>query len=180
MGFYEKQIPMKKFLVLLLCIALCASMIACGKNSDSDALKAFNENVVIDEVPLSDEEKELIELIGSDITVVSDEDYISAISELTHHPAEYAGYVFQIEGVLSYEGDQITLYRTLVHGEQTQILGMPVNYLVKDFEDNSWVRLTAIISDVDGVTALDVIAAEGLAEVGSAALAWDGNDTHQH
>lgn len=173
---------MKKFVLLLLCVAICASMVACGGGNDQPA--ATETNVIGKEIPLTDEEKEIIELMGDDVLPVSDDEYISVISEIIHHTSQYVGRVYQVEGILTVDGENVTLHRNLVHGKETAVLGLPVRYLTKEIESGSWVRLTAIVAEaeVNGqmMSVLDVVAIEGLAKVGMADMEWDGNSTHQH
>lgn len=175
---------MKKCILFLLCVVLCVSMVACGGNDAPAAPAATEAQIVSEAVPLTDEEKEIIKLMGADVVPVSDEEYISVISEMTYHTADYVGKVYQVDGILTVEGENVTLSRNLVHGDETVVLGLPVRYLTKEIVSGSWVRLTAIVAEAEingqAMTVLDTVAVEGLAEVGNANLEWDGNSTHQH
>lgn len=171
---------MKKILLLLLCVVIGVSLIACGNSEPA----ATETNAVSKAIPLTDEEKELIELMGADVVPVSDDEYISVISEMIYHTSEYVGRVYQVDGILTIDGENVTLSRNLVSSNKTASLGLPVRYLTKEIESGSWVRLTGIVAEaeVNGqmMSVLDVVAIEGLAEVGKADLDWDGNSTHQH
>ena len=171
---------MKKLTLFLICAAMCFALVACG----GSAPESTEANAVFEAVPLTEEEAELIELMGEDIVSVSDEDYIGTVSEIIYHTDAFAGQVVQVEGLLRIEGDTLTLYRNLVHGDQVQELGLPLRYLEKEVPTGAWVRVTAIVSaaEVDGqkISVLDIAAIEGLAEVGQSDLEWDGGDTHQH
>ncbi len=169
----------KKFVCALICLALCMPFAACAEKQTEEPTKAVAEAVA-----LTEEEQGILEAIGSDIHVVSDEDYIKTVTEMMYHTADYSGQVYQLEGYLSVEEDSIQLYRTLVSEDETMTLGLPLRYLEKDIVDGSWVRLTAIVAqDESGdqpIVVLDVVAIESLAEAGEAELAWDGAEIHQH
>lgn len=156
-------------------------MAACGGSETTDATSAAVE---YEAVPLTEEEQELIELMGEDVNVVADADYINTISEIMYHGTEFNGLVFQVEGVLNVEGESVSLYRNLVNGKEIQTLGLPLRYLTKELQDGIWVKVTGIVAEaeVDGqmMSVLDIVAIEGFAEAGQMDLEWDGNSTHQH
>ena len=159
---------------------MCFALVACGGSEPAGT----EANAVFDAVPLTEEEAALIEMMGEDIVSVSDEDYIGAVSEIIYHTDAFAGQVVQLEGLLRIDGESMTLYRNLVHGDQVQELGLPLRYLEKEVPTGAWVRVTGIVSaaEVDGqvISVLDIAAIEGLAEVGQFDLEWDGGSTHQH
>ncbi len=171
----------KKIICAVICLALCMPVTACaGKwTNASEPTSASAETVA-----LTDEEKGILEAIGSDIHVVSDEDYIKTIAEMMYHTADYAGQVYQLEGVLSVKEDSVQIYRTLASEDETMTLGLPLRYLEKDIADGSWVRVTAIVAQDETAgqptAILDIVAIESLAEAGEAELAWDGEEIHQH
>lgn len=173
---------MKRFFYALLCVLLCLSLASCGKTATADA--AEGQQPTYEAVPLTEEEQEILELMGSDILMVAEEDYISTMAELIYHTASFTGQVFQIEGVFSSDGENMTVSRTLVNGEQTLVLGLPLRYLNKELVSGSWVRITGIVAEgeVDGrsATVLDVVAAEGLEDIGQENLPWDGSPIHHH
>lgn len=169
----------KKFVCAVICLALCMPFAACA-----DEAASGSTNVGTEAVALTEEEQGILEAIGSDIHVVPDEDYIKTVAEIMYHTAEYAGQVFQLEGVLCVEEDGIQLYRTLVSENETMTLGLPMRYLEKEIADGSWVRVTAIVDQDEtaeqSTAILDIVAIESLAEAGEAELAWDGAEIHQH
>ncbi len=169
----------KKVVCALICLALCMPIAACAEQQTEEPTKVVSEAVA-----LTEEEQGILKAIGSDIHVVSDEDYIKTVAEMMYHTADYAGQVYQLEGILSVKEDNIQLCRTLVSEDETMTLGLPLRYLEKDIADGSWVRVTAIVAQDDSgeepVTVLDVVAIESLAEAGQAELAWDGLEIHQH
>lgn len=171
----------KKVVCAVLCLALCMPIAACAEKWTKASEPT---NAAAETVALTDEEKGILEAIGSDIHVVSDEDYIKTVAEMMYHTADYAGQVYQLEGILSVKEDSIQLYRTLVSEDETMTLGLPMRYLEKDIADGSWVRVTAIAAQDDSgeepIAVLDVVAIESLAEAGQAELAWDGSEIHQH
>jgi len=167
-----------KFFTILLCIVLCINLAGCG------GAPADEPTVSFDSVPLTAEEQEIIEIMGDDINVISDEDYIHMVSELIYHGASLSGQVFQLEGTLAIDGESMVLYRNLVHGSETATLGIPLRYLEKEIQSGAWVKVVGIVSvaEVDGqqMTVLDIAAIEGLAMPGKMDLEWDGGNTHQH
>lgn len=174
---------MKRILSILLCAALCLSLAACGGNGDAPS-SAAGDAAVYDPVPLTEEEEGILEAMGSDVQGISDEDYIATVGELLYHTADYAGQVFQLEGVLFADGETASVYRTLENGDQTQTLGLPLRYLEKEIASGAWVRVTGIVAqgEVDGASAtvLDVVAIEALSAYGQDTLPWDGASVHQH
>ncbi len=169
----------KKVVCAVICLALCMPIAACAEKQTEETTKAASEAVA-----LTEEEQGILEAIGSDIHVVSDEDYIKTVAEMMYHTAEYAGQVYQLEGILSVKEDSIQLCRTLVSEDETMTLGLPMRYLEKEIADGSWVRVTAIVAQDDSgeepVAVLDVVAIESLTEAGQAEMAWDGSEIHQH
>lgn len=180
----------KKVFCALTCLALCLSMAACVQDTpnpsgtgapSTEGTSAPSTNPV---VPLTQEEQSILEAMGSDINVVSDDKYIETVAELMNHTSDYEGKVYQLEGCLSAHDEHAQVYRTLVNGSQTMTLGLPLRYLEKDIADGSWIRVTAIVAqgEVDGksTTVLDVVAIEAPEKVGQVELPWDGGDIHSH
>jgi len=181
---------MKKIVCAAISLALCLSFAACGSEKPdastaaSGAAATSGSEAAYEAVALTQEEQSILDAMGSDVHVVSDEAYIETVAEMMYHTSEYAGQVYQLEGVLSIDGDSVQLYRTLVNGSETKTLGLPLRYLEKDIANGSWVRVTAIVAqdETEGQssTVLDIAAIESLAEVGQAELTWDGSDIHRH
>ena len=173
---------LKRIFCACLCILLCLSAAGCCNRVTAEA--ADGKHPAYEAVPLTDEEKEILELMGSDVNVIAEEDYISMVAELIYHTDSFIGQVFQLEGVFTSDEEGMTVSRNLVNGEQTLVLGLPLQYLHKELVSGSWIRVTGIVSDVevDGqcTTVLDVVAVEALEAFGNDSLPWDGSPIHHH
>lgn len=135
-------------------------------------------------VPLTDEEKDILEQMGEDIIVVTEDDYAEVVEELQYHTGEFNGKVYQLEGLYTAEADGVPyVSRTLINDGEKTVCGLPIAYLEKEIETDSWVRVTGIVNegevDKETVNVLEVVAIEVLAERGNAELEWDGA-AHQH
>lgn len=175
----------KKFICILMSVVCCLSVIACSRNESTEVSgTAQIEQIVYDSIPLTDDEQLIIDAMGADVQVVKDEDYINVVSEIIHHTHEYEGKVYQIEGIISVDGENALVYRTLVNGKETMIHGLPLRYLNKDIVNGSWVRVTGIVAETEidesNNAALDIVAIEATAEYGQHQLEWDGSDVHKH
>lgn len=154
--------------LLVLAIAGCSS-----ENSNS--------------IPLTDDESEVLEAMGDDVNVITDDDYSGIVIELQAHPGNFSGQVYQLEGVYttgSVNGmDTPFVYRTLIHDGEETTCGLPLKYLEKEIPDGAWIRVTAIIGTEDyggeTCTVMEVVAVEALAKAGQSQLEWDGVG-HQH
>lgn len=167
----------KKFLSAFLCIVLSILLTACG-NKASEEFKT--EKVDYDAVTLTEEENGILNAMGADVNVITDDTYVSTVSELVYHTETYAGSVYQMEGVISIDGENVSVYRTLVHGDETMQLGLPLRYMEKDIVDGAWVRVTGVVAEGDSGTVLDVVAIEAPTQYGQTEFEWDGEDIHQH
>ena len=165
-----------------LCLVGCTAR---GNNGDTSA--GGSKTAAGTAIPLTEEETDILEAMGEDVQTISDADYASTVFELQAHVGEFAGQVFQLEGVYSADGlddsDAPFVYRTLVHDGSETKLGLPLRYLEKELTDGSWIRVTAIIGTEDyngeSRTVLEVVAVEAPAEAGQTQLDWDGVG-HQH
>ncbi len=168
----------KKVICAVICLALCLSVAACTekKPDPTDASQTV--------IPLTEEEQGILDAMGSDVNVVTDETFIETVAEMMYHTAQYEGKVYQLEGRFSAVGGSGQIYRTLVSESKTMTLGLSLRYLEKDIPDGSWVRVTAIVAqgEVDGkaATVLDVVAIEAPQKAGQIELPWDGADIHSH
>ena len=174
----------KKIICAVICLALCMPFTACADKETDPSEPAASTGTAYEAVALTQEEQDILDAMGSDVHVVSDETYIETVTEMMYHPSEFVGQVYQLEGFLAIDEDSIQLYRTLVSESETMTLGLPLRYLEKDIADASWVRVTAIVAQDDTgdqpFTVLDIATIESLAEAGQAELTWDGADLHQH
>lgn len=191
----------KKVFCLLFSIVMCLSFAACGGTNESNAevaettavetapveateASAEFEPAVYEEVSLTEDEAMILEAMGSDVNVVAEDAYVETVAELIYHTSEYVGTVYQVEGIFSIDGEDMSVYRILENGDEIQNLGLPVRYLEKDIVNNAWVRLTGVVAsaEVNGenVTVLDIVAIEALPEYGQTHIQWDGSAVHQH
>lgn len=174
----------KRMICVFLCGLLCLPLAACGGNAETTSTSAGDRQVTYEEVPLTEEEKSILEAMGSDVNIIANEDYRTTVSELIYHTSSFVGTVYQLEGVFSLDGEEASVFRTLVNGEQTQILGLPLRYLEKEIDNGAWIRVTGIVAEGERNgetgTVLDVVAIETLPEYGQANLQWDGSSIHQH
>lgn len=170
---------MKKLIAILLTFAAIFALTACGNKAAQPETTAAA--AAAGTIPLTQEETELLEAMGTDVQVIVESDYINMVPELLYHGSEFAGQVFQLEGCLRKDGESAVIYRNLVHnGEKTE-LGLPVRYLEKEIPDGSWVRFTGIAAvDDDGNTVLDTVAAEVPEQSGKVDMDWAGGELHQH
>lgn len=170
---------MKKVISILLCIALCAALAACGGNPKNGTEPT--EKYSFAAVPLTEEEQQILTLMGADVTAVSDDDYVSTVTEILYHGKSYEGMVFQLEGTLTMGGETGILSRNLVSDKETKVLELPLRYLKKEISSGAWVRVTGIVSVSDNdQSVLDVVAIEGLAQQGQVDMRWDGGEIHRH
>lgn len=178
----------KKFLCILLSLVSCLSIAACAQ-TDTKADPIVEPVKQTDApkheaVPLTDEEIIILDAMGTDVHVVTDEDYVNLVAEIIYHTHEFVGDVYQLEGLISIDGDSVSVYRTLVNGTDTLIHGLPLRYLSKDIADGSWIRVTGVVAeaDIDGVhtAVLDIVAIESVAEYGQDQIPWDGSEVHKH
>lgn len=169
----------KKVFCAMICLALCLSMAACTEKKPDDPTGTSQTGI-----PLTQEERDILDAMGSDVQVIPDDAYIQTVAELMYHTSEYVGKVYQLEGRFSAGGEFGQIYRTLVSESKTMTLGLSLRYLNKDIADGSWIRVTAIVAqgEVDGkaATVLDVVAIEAPQKAGQAELPWDGADIHSH
>lgn len=180
--------PLCALVLLLLAFAACNRETAVEDQDENDSQTSSEASVSqpTEAIPLTEEETGILEAMGEDVNVVTEAEYPTTVTEMNHHTAQYAGQVYQLEGVYTTTTingvDTPYVYRTLVNGEEKTVCGLPMKYLEKDLADGSWIRVTAIINsgDFDGetCTVAEVVAVETLAEAGQAELQWSG-DPHE-
>lgn len=160
-------------------LTACSGLEAKKKTGDEAQSKTQAQTI-----PLEETEKELLEKVEEDIHKVKDDAYIQTLIELIGHTDNYAGQLYQLEGIYTTEGETAYITRTLVNGEETMELGLPLNYLNKDILVGTWIKVTGIVNsgEVNGepCTVLEVVAVEAPSKVGLKELEWDGTLEHQH
>lgn len=164
----------KKVISIAMSTVLMFSVAVCGSAEEAA-------------VTLTEDEAEVLELMGEDIIVVTDEDYAETVDELANHTGEFNGKVYQFEGVYSVDDSAEEpvpgVSRTLVNGDEETVCGLPLVYQEKEIEAGSWVRVTGIVNEgeINGenMNVLEVVAIEVLAEEGNAELEWEGS-AHEH
>ena len=164
---------MKRIIAFLLCALLVAGLTACGKSQTNGTTASAGGNSAASQAPvaMSDEEKEMVALLKEDTTTLTDDDYITQVAEILYHTADQTGKVYELEGVLGVDGENKTLYRTLVNGSEKTVLALPLRYADKDIGAGAWVHVVGVVAaDDSGASVLDVVAMESLAKAGNAEL----------
>lgn len=175
----------KKVMCIVLSVLCCFPLTACAQDNDKPNSETLpTEQALFEAVPLTEEEIGILDAMGTDVNTVTDEEYVQMVAEIANHAHSFVGKVYQMEGVISIDGENASVYRMLVNGEETLKHGLPLRYLSKDIADGAWIRVTGVVAEaeINGVTAavLDIVAVEALAEYGQDQLDWDGSDVHKH
>ena len=181
----EKEKIMKRLTAILLCIALAVCLTACGQSKPAETAAGGAESAATSApqgpVAMTEEEKDLVAALKEDTATITDDDYITQVAEILYHTADQTGKVYELEGVLGIDGENKTVYRTLVHGSEKTVLALPLRYADKDIGSGAWVHVVGVIAaDDSGASVLDVVAMESLAKTGNAELNWAGGEIHQH
>ena len=174
---------MKKTLALILAaLAVLLCFAACGKSQTGEtAGQAPASSAHQGPVAMTDEEKDLVSALKDDTTTLTDDDYITQVAEILYHTADQTGKVYELEGVLGVDGENKTVYRTLVNGSEKTTLALPLRYADKDIAAGAWIHVVGVVAaDDSGASVLDVVAMESLAKAGNAELSWAGGELHQH
>ena len=164
---------MKRIIAFLLCILLAAGLTACGKSQTSGTTASAGSSAAASQAPvaMSDEEKEMVALLKEDTTTLTDADYAAQVSDILANTADQTGKVYELEGVLGVDGENKTVYRTLVKGSEKTELALPLRYADKDIAAGAWVHVVGVVAaDDSGASVLDVVAMESLAKAGNAEL----------
>lgn len=178
----EKEKIMKRLTAILLCIVLVACLAACGQSKPAGTTPGVSETSAPQgPVAMTDEEKDLVSALKEDTTTLTDDDYITQVAEILYHTADQTGKVYELEGVLGVDGENKTVYRTLVNGSEKTTLALPLRYADKDIAAGAWIHVVGVVAaDDSGASVLDVVAIESLAKAGNAELSWAGGELHQH
>lgn len=178
----EKEKIMKRLTAILLCIVLVACLAACGQSKPAGTTAGGSETSAPQgPVAMTDEKKDLVSVLKEDTTTLTDDDYITQVAEILYHTADQTGKVYELEGVLGVDGENKTLYRTLVNGSEKTTLALPLRYADKDIAAGAWIHVVGVVAaDDSGASVLDVVAMESLAKAGNAELSWAGGELHQH
>lgn len=181
----EKEKIMKRLTAILLCIVLVACLTACGQSKPAGTTAGGSETSASSApqgpVAMTDEEKDLVAALKDDTTTLTDDDYITQVAEILYHTADQTGKVYELEGVLGVDGENKTVYRTLVNGSEKTTLALPLRYADKDIAAGAWIHVVGVVAaDDSGASVLDVVAMESLAKAGNAELSWAGGELHQH
>lgn len=142
---------MEKKVVLCILVGIMLTVAGCSVKSSKN-------------LDLSEDEEEMIELIGDDVNAVSKDDFVTVISDITENPEDYTGKVYEFDGMYtttdSEDGDKPYLYQ-MVDDEK---LGIQMRYATKEVDEGEWIHVTGVISveehDGHSHTFLDVVAME--------------------
>ena len=177
----EKEKIMKRLTAILLCIVLVACLTACGQSKPAGGSETSATSAPQGPVAMTEEEKDLVAALKEDTITLTDDDYITQVAEILYHTADQTGKVYELEGVLGVDGENKTLYRTLVNGSEKTTLALPLRYADKDIAAGAWIHVVGVVAaDDSGASVLDVVAMESLAKAGNAELSWAGGELHQH
>ena len=178
----EKEKIMKRLTAILLCIVLVVCLTACGQSKPAGTTAGGSETSAPQgPVAMTDEEKDVVSVLKEDTTTLTDDDYITQVAEILYHTADQTGKVYELEGVLGVDGENKTLYRTLVNGSEKTQLALPLRYADKDIAAGARIHVVGVVAaDDSGASVLDVVAMESLAKAGNAELSWAGGELHQH
>ena len=177
---------LRKLVICALCACLGFSLHACSNSSQKPAddtqkpQEAQDSRGEADDTqpkPLLDSDatdEELLEVLGDEINVVTDEDYVEMVTEFQEHTEKYEGKIYQLEGFYTTENGTPCIARTVVDGSQKASSSMPLKYLPQEPEEDAWILVTGIVneSELNGkaMPLLEVIVAETLDEQGKAEL----------
>ena len=163
---------MKRIIACLLCALLVVSFAACGKSQTGETTgTAAAASAPQGPVAMTDEEKDLVTALKEDTITLTDADYAAQVSDILANTADQTGKVYELEGVLGVDGENKTVYRTLVKGSEKTVLALPLRYADKDIGAGAWVHVVGVVAaDDSGASVLDVVAMESLAKAGNAEL----------
>ncbi len=122
-------------LILVLALLLCGCNAAYGRSPYKT-------------IKLTQEEKDVLRLIESDIHTVDAENLSDTIADINEHPDNYIGQVYCLEGIFSLQTvhGEATPYLIPKTAEGAEAVGIPIRYLEKEVEENAPIRITAIIN----------------------------------
>lgn len=110
-------------------------------------------------------DEELLEVLGDEVHVVADGDYDKMVKEFQEHTEEYAGQIYQLEGVYTAESGSPCIAKSLAGGQEASGV-MPLKYLTQELEEGARIRVTGIVNEgeVEGKTVplLEAIVVEPL------------------
>ena len=119
-------------------------------------------------------DEELLEALGDEVHVVTDDDYIEMIASFKEHTEDHSGKIYQIEGVYHVEDGVPYLTRTVVDGQERSESSIPLKYVVTEPEEGGWVKVTGVINEGEmegkATALLEVVILEPLEEQGQAEL----------
>lgn len=144
---------LKRFISYFVCACISVSLAACnGQN-----LKKLAEGPPEASKPLLDADatdEELLEVLGDEVHVVADEDYIKMVKEFQEHTEEYAGKIYQLEGIYTTEDGNPCIAKADADGAQETSGAMPLKYLTEELEEGARIRVTGIVNEgeIEGKT----------------------------
>ena len=125
-------------------------------------------------------DEELLDVLKDDIHVVADDDYVAMVKAFTEETDEYAGDIYQLEGLYTTEDGFPYVTRTVVDGDSRTASSMPLKYVDEEPEEGAWIRVTGIVNrgEVNGEdrAVLETVVLEIMEEQGQAELSAHGQE----
>ena len=191
---------MKNILIIFLTLALVFCLCACGSTGNKNTAPAQTQASAEPTTPVaevsvtssepvqevvaesqSNEAQSPEALFGKDLIVVTDANFGEVLTEMIAHVGEYDGKVYQLEGTLYRDGENLYLGRTLKNGDELSVVMLPLRVVSTEIGNEAWVKVIGIVSTNDEVdpkeTIFDVVSIEECAESGNDVVQWTG---HHH
>lgn len=158
----------KKFLALFLCVSMGALAVACAPQGDTqkDPSDAQPTETPAALLPSDATDEELLDAVKDDIHTVAKSDFDKTVTDINENTVEYAGQIYQFEGVYSSSGDVSYIIGDTAKSADQATERLPLEYLKDAPEEGAKVRMTGIINmgDVKGenVPVLQLLVVEKL------------------
>lgn len=179
----------KTFVTFFLCVCLSLSLIACGKTPSQDTQEKDSEmqsavdssEEILNSTENTSEDdsqeallgpdatdEELLGVLGDDVHIVTDDAFEETVAAFSEHIEEYAGQLYQLEGIYTVDGENPYITKAVGDGGNGSESRLLLKYMTKDPEEGARIRVTGVINpdDTNGdpVTALEVVVIELLDE----------------
>lgn len=155
------EVMLRKMISCFVCACLFFSTAACSGSNlkksaegsaglQPDTVSAEGKEGSSQPEPLLDADAtdgELLEALGDEVHVVTDEDYIKMVKEFQEHTEAYAGQIYQLEGAFATQNGAPCIARTVVDGNEKTTSSMPLKYLTQELEEGTWIRVTGIVNE---------------------------------
>ena len=170
----------KKIIALFLCVLLSFSLISCSSRDPQEMPAGTSEETENQEPLLGPDatDEDLLELLGDDVHVVTEDEYMETLKDIKENTGEYAGQIYQMEGFFIKDGDNPYLGASADGGKAEGSL--PLTYMTQEPAEGSRVRITGIVNqgevDEETVAVLEVLVVENLEELKEAEAGLQENE----